>query len=140
MSSQTFRYKNLGVDGVTGLTVLRPIIAVEVVKKRKSTNLEVLLDSGADFFIFRGEIADLLGIDIESGTQHNITGVGGSGTKGFIHKIGLTIPGMQGYGTWGFFSNDLNDMNAGILGQIGFFEKYKVSFEYKKRLIVVRNK
>ncbi len=102
--------------------------------------VEVLLDTGADFCIFSGEIGEALGIDLKSGIIHEIVGVGGTTTRGYIHKIGLEIPGFAIFNSWGFFSDDLNDMNHAILGQQGFFEKFKVSFEYQKKLIVVRSR
>ena len=139
MASNTFRYKNVGIDPVTGPTY-RPIIPIEITKKRLSFPTEALLDTGADFSIFSGEIGRALGIQIDDGTPHEIIGVGGAITRGFIHKIGITISGFMTYTSWGFFSEQLNDMHTSILGQRGFFENFKVSFEYKKKLIVVREK
>ena len=139
MASNNFRYKKIYIDPITG-PVFRPIIPIEVTKKSSSFPTEALLDTGADFCIFSGEIAKVLGIKMESGDPHGIEGVGGAKTRGYLHNIGLTIPGFLMYSSWGFFSDDLNDMNHAILGQRGFFEKYKVSFEYKKKLVVVREK
>jgi hypothetical protein len=139
MASSNYRYKRLGADPVTG-PIYRPIIPVEITKKKLSFPVEALLDTGADFSIFSGEIAKALDIELSSGTPNQIIGVGGAITKGFIHRIGITIPGLPTYNSWGFFSDELNDMNHAILGQLGFFECFKVSFEYKKKLIVVREK
>jgi len=139
MASNTFKYKNVGVDPITGPT-FRPVIPIEITKKRLNFPTEALLDTGADFSIFSGEIGRALGIKIDEGVSHEIIGVGGAVTKGYIHKIGITVPGFTTYTSWGFFSNQLNDMHPSILGQRGFFENFKVSFEYKKKLIVVREK
>lgn len=136
--ASNFPYKNLG-NGPTG-KILRPIIPIEIHKRRQSVRYEVLLDTGADISIMSGEIGELLGIDIPSGEPHVITGVGGAVTGGYLHKIGITIPGLPIYNSWAFFSTELNDMQPGILGQQGFFEYFRVSFEYSKRLIVIRSK
>lgn len=82
----------------------------------------MLLDTGADISIMSGEIGELLGIDIVAGRPHVITGVGGAVTGGYLHDIGITIPGQPTYNSWAFFSTELNDMQPGILGQLGFFE------------------
>jgi len=139
MASNIFKYKNVGADPVTGQTY-RPIIPIEITKKRLSFPTEALLDTGADFSIFSAEIGEALGIKINSGTPHEIIGVGGAITKGFIHKIGITIPGFPMYSSWGFFSDGLNDMHPSILGQKGFFECFRVSFEYRTKHIVIRTK
>lgn len=139
MASNTFHYKKIGIDPITG-PIYRPIIPVEVMKKSISFATEALLDTGADFSIFSGEIGSAIGLDIGSGAAHQIMGVGGATIKGFIHKIGITIPGFSTCNSWGFFSNELNDMNHAILGQQGFFDMFKVNFDYSKKSIVVRKK
>jgi hypothetical protein len=139
MASNNFHYKLIGRDPVTG-TTYRPIIPVEVRKQRLAFPTEALLDTGADYSIFSGEIGRALGIKINSGTPHQIVGVGGAVTKGYIHKIGIEIPGFPMYGTWGFFSDQLNDMQIAILGQLGFFECFKVNFDYSRKLITIRQK
>ncbi len=139
MASSNFHYKRVGSNPSTG-PIYRPIIPVEVRNKRLSFPTEALLDTGADFCIFSGEIAKAVGIDIGTGSPHEIVGVGGKVTKGFIHKIGLEIPGFSMFSCWGFFSDQLNDMNHAILGQVGFFDCFKVSFDYTRKLITVRQK
>ena len=61
-----FRYKKYGHG------VLRPVIPIEVIYKNNPVPYEVLIDSGADFCIFDAQIADILGIDVESGEKEKL--------------------------------------------------------------------
>lgn len=137
MASNTFKYKK--IPGPTG-SVLRPIIPVELIKKSTSIHYEVLLDTGADICLFGSEIAEILGIDPTVGEPHEITGVGGAVTVGTMHKIGITVPGFDTYTALAFFSKDLNEMHPGILGQVCFFDHFKVTFDYQKRHITIRDR
>ncbi len=140
MGSSSFKYKKIGTSPEVG-HILRPIIPIQLQKKNVIIRQEVLLDTGADFCLFSGEVADLLDIELKTGTRHKVMGVGGAVTKGYIHKIGISIPGFGIYNAWAFFcdKSELNEAQQGILGQLGFFEKFRVSFEYSKRKIVIRN-
>ena len=47
-----------------GNTILKPIIPIELVNDDRKIQYAALLDSGADFCIFDGEIGEILVIDV----------------------------------------------------------------------------
>lgn len=137
MSSANLKYKKIPQQD--GGFVLRPIVVIELMKGKVATRQEALLDTGADICLFGIEIAELLGIDVSKGKPHSITGVGGKVTKGFLCDLGMYIPNMEGYKATVFFSEDITD-HVGILGQLCFFDHFRVCFDYQSKRITIRSK
>ena len=71
---------------------LYPIIDLFADYKGKTAKIFALLDSGASISIFKPEIAESLGLDIEKGKTTYLGGVGGR-IKGYIHELQLDIAG-----------------------------------------------
>ena len=132
MSALTFHYKM--VD-----SYWRPIILIEVIYKRSSIKHEVLIDSGADYCIFNAEIGEVLGIDIEKGDRLQFKGIDGVKQIGYSHRIGINAKGIT-YNAIAVFSYDIADMSCGIVGQLYFFDHFKINFDYQKASIVLRPK
>ena len=129
-AAKTFHYKK--VNGF-----LRPIIPIEIQKKNKSVRVEVLVDSGADNCIFWGEIGEALGISVESGRLMHFGGVSGSLAKGYIHRVGIIV-GDVVINANVIFSYDIAPAGLAIVGQLSFFERFTIKFDYQKRSIVLR--
>ncbi len=116
---------------------LRPIIPIEVQKKNNSIKIEVLVDSGADWCIFWGEVGDALGINVRQGQEITFGGVSGALQKGYVHKVGLAIGGVT-LNADVIFSYEIAPVGLAIVGQLGFFERFDVKFSYKDRSVVLR--
>lgn len=116
----------------------RPIIPVTLRFKNIELRYLALLDSGADFNIFHGEIAKILKINLPklknpmafSGIKEGATG------KGYFTTIDIGINDRY-TNTPVVFSNDISSDGYGILGQQGFFNHYKISFNYLAKEIVI---
>lgn len=130
---KTFRYKKISGS-------LRPIMPIEVWHGKKTVRQEVLVDSGADFCIFRGEIGEVIGVDVKSGVRFEFGGIA-SGKKpvGYWHRVGITVDGKT-HNARVVFSYDIADFGYDIVGQVGFFDQFTVKFNYKEGTIVLRNK
>jgi len=134
-----FRYKNYGYSGTTGRPVLRPVIPVEVRYNNNSVRYEVLVDSGADFCIFDEQIGRLLGIDINSGRKGKVFGITGKeGEDHYIHPVVVNIGG------WDYKINaafkKLSNVFYGVVGQVGFFNKFIVKFDLLKGEIELKER
>lgn len=126
----TFHYKNVGGN-------LRPIIPVELQKKKNSIKVAVLVDSGADRCIVWGEIGEALGIDVKSGKEHQFGGIGSTRPQiGYEHNVGMVI-GPETINSTVIFSYDIAQ-NLAIVGQECFFDHFVIKFDYKNRSIVLR--
>lgn len=115
----------------------RPIIPITLRYNKIEFNYLALLDSGADFNIFHGDIAKLLRIDL-SNQKNSMSFSGireGANGKGYFMSVEVGI-NNNFFTTTAVFSNDISDNGYGILGQQGFFNNYKILFNYKAKEII----
>lgn len=118
----------------------RPIIPVTLQLNKIEFKYLALLDSGADFNIFHADIAKILKIDL-SKMKNSIKFSGikqGAEGKGNFVSLDLGING-QFKNTPVVFSSDISENGYGILGQQGFFNHYKINFDYKSREIKIED-
>lgn len=118
--------------------IIRPVIPVEVCYGKQSIPYEVLVDSGADLNVFDAQIGELLGINIQSGSAQHVSGI----TKGseiyYLHKIRMLVGGHEFKIKAGFKKFDR--LGYGIVGQKGFFEFFKVTFDRTRETVELKFK
>lgn len=134
-----FRYVKFGGGKKA---IYRPMINIGLKYKEKGTdvNYYVLVDSGADFNIFDWGIAEILGLKKKDGKEIEFSGVTGKKAKAFLYNVVLVVGG-QDHIVKSAFSSDIASQNGiGVLGQKGFFDLYKVEFNYSKKVIKLKNK
>lgn len=123
----TFDYVKMGL-------LSRPIVPVTLRVNKIEFNYLALIDSGADFNIFHADIAKILKIDISKLKKSvNFSGINGKGI-GYFTAVDIGI-GDNFINTPVVFSNDISDNGYGILGQQGFFNNYKIEFDYRGKKI-----
>lgn len=100
---------------------------------------EALIDSGADFCLFHKEIAEILSIPWKQGIPHDFVGVTGKKGIVYFHSVKIKLGDWLENIMCGF-SGDISEENYGILGQEGFFENFKVTFNLASLLIGITKK
>jgi hypothetical protein len=118
----TFKYKR------QSKLLLRPIIPVRVQFDARSLRYEVLIDSGADINVFAYQLGEHLGIDVPSGEKAEILGFTGEPEELYLHPVELMIGG-QIFRTRAGFMNSMDDKPYGIVGQHGFFDLFRTTFD-----------
>lgn len=88
--------------------------------------LLALVDSGAIVSLFHAEIAQLLELDLLTGTEIDLTGIS-SGLKGYVHRVQCKI-GWYSCSCRIAFSSELTT-EFQILGRLDFFERCTVLFD-----------
>lgn len=127
-----FKYKKFG-------SILRPVIPLEITNGGITVPYEVLVDSGADFCIFDAGIAEVLGIDLQSGTAARVGGITGVVETYYVHPVTLSVGGWPYHVDVGFLPN-IARMGYGVVGQKGFFDKFVVKFDLSKEEIELKKK
>lgn len=117
------------------IKIFRPIIPIAVIYQQKLAYTAVLLDTGADFNIFHGDVAAYLGIPLRKGSKRIVHGLKGK-IVGYEHRIKVKID-KKIYNTTVIFSNQIPDNSMAVLGNRGFFEKFTVTFNYRKKIIQI---
>lgn len=137
-----FEYKRYLLPN--GETITRPVIPILIRNPRnnEAIDYEALVDSGADRCVFPSEIGEMIGINIEAGEQHYVSGVvEGERRPLYMHPIEITPGGYWAsrvlHTTAGFMP-DLSDCGHGLLGQRGFFDNISfVKFRGHKGIVEI---
>lgn len=114
-----------------------PIVPVRLACNKKHQWLLALLDSGADFSLFNNSIARLLDIEVSEGREIQVYGVMDfAQTNAYLHQVNLAIKDLGSVDTNVAFTNDESYPDLPILGRRGFFDKFRIEFEYNKRIML----
>ncbi|MBI5227061.1 hypothetical protein HY988_00600 [Candidatus Micrarchaeota archaeon] len=96
--------------------------------------MEALVDSGALMSTFRVEIAEKLGIKIESGERRMSIGIAGK-IEVFIHEIEIKV-----FDKWFpcrvAFSKE-HKARFNLLGREGFFDRHLITFNEKEKKTIL---
>ena len=122
-STQTFPYRFIDTTRFA-----RPYIPVTLrSQKRVMEPLLALVDSGADFCLFDGELSYLLDLDLAKLEQIKLSGVAGKAI-GYVAHIEIGV-NTTFFPVPAVFSFDFSpDEFGGLAGQVGFFDTYIVEF------------
>lgn len=85
--------------------------------------VRVKLDTGSTFCVFQRHYAELLGLDVESGSQQLIRTATGS-FMAYGHEITMTVSGLE-WQTVIYFAAD-ESFPVNVVGRIGFLDRLRV--------------
>jgi hypothetical protein len=87
--------------------------------------------------MFHAEIGDLLKIPVRSGGKLTFHGTSGTAQNAFFHTIHYELGGwdMECYAG---FSYEMKSMPYGLLGQTGFFDQFRIEFDYRKQRMEIK--
>jgi hypothetical protein len=120
-------------------SLFRPVVELKLKSKDgKEISYSALIDSGADYCLFHGIIGEQIGLNVKKGKPLNFYGTGGRTQTAYFHEIMFSIEGTE-ITTMVGFSYGLESLNVGLLGQTGFFNKFKIEFDLQKRIITLDN-
>lgn len=129
-----------------GLRVARPwLIARIAAHGQAPLTCRVCLDTGADYCVFPLTFAHLLGLNVADMPESVTSGVTGKGTV-YHAPVRVVIPfGEIGpkpavdisFDVMAGFTEGLDAQGIGLLGQSGFFDRYKVIFNQKRGIFTI---
>ena len=114
----------------------RPIIPLFLRYKEITIEYHALVDSGADFNLFHADLAGIFGIPLEHADQERISGVGGDAIA-YQHIFDISIDQHTFFPAPVLLSPDITLNSYGIVGQVGFFNKFIVEFTYQTKQIAL---
>jgi aspartyl protease len=93
-------------------------------------NCYAIVDSGADDCVFPASFASQLGLDLSRNTRtFRFGGVGSSNQVAYFFDLNVTFEQVVSYKMSVGFSPALEAVGIGLLGQNGFFENFRVTFD-----------
>ena len=127
--------------------IYRPVIPIHIYSPdlKYKVHHYALLDTGADYNLFHADLLDILNTDyLKEGKRQDLFGIEGKGVTTYFHDVIIQIGQWQYKTSTGFTDygmvNSPDQMSYGILGQVGFFERFKVTFDYKRHEIEIKPK
>ena len=116
--------------------VYKPLIPVHIsnLKTHKTTSVAInaLVDSGADVCFCALNIGIWLGINFKNKKPSKFTAANNQTFNTYKESIKLHVCGKS-YNCTFYFSDELIKMAPIILGQLGFFDHFKISFDLKNQ-------
>lgn len=118
-------------------SLLRPVVDI-ILRKKDGGEIgySALIDSGADYCLFHGSIGEQLGLNVKKGKPLNFYGTGGKNQTAYFHEVTYSIA-RTSVTTMVGFCYGITSLNVGLLGQNGFFDKFRVSFDLENKLITL---
>jgi hypothetical protein len=112
-----------------------PIISLQIKSKIKIDwiTFDAFVDSGASYSIFKAEIGDILGLEMEKGNKILITVGDGSLIVVYLHRLIIQI-GDEKFEAEIGFSKQLG-IGFNIIGRKDIFERFKVCFDEKEKVV-----
>ena len=101
--------------------------------------LAVVLDTGADGCLFPLKLARLLHLDIERMPRATNRGVGSQSNLTCYTDVAIDLGNGIAFTAYAGFTEGLDAMGLGLLGQAGFFEQYNVEFRHSERLFTIES-
>lgn len=114
-----------------------PIIPITLSRGEFEIRTEALIDSGAVISTFQGELAELLGFELEIGERVYLQGIGGR-ILGYAHEVDLKVGDKQIRCRVVFSKELISSIN--LLGREGFFEHFLVSFDERNHKVLLSPK
>ena len=109
-----------------------PLIKLSLIHKDSKLTIGALVDSGANISIFGADVAESLGINIESGKEVYLSGVGGR-ILGYEHTIKFEIDQLV-FAAKVIFSREFL-VSFNLIGRRDVFEKFVICFNEKKKQV-----
>jgi hypothetical protein len=124
-----FSYKNYPTN--KGVDDWWAVLLVQLSNPAKHSppcrRFEAIIDSGASICIFHSDIGESIGLRIDKGELSETIGITGIKTNIYLHNVSLYVPGGHIFKIRAGFTNEIPV--AGLLGRIGFFEHFKLTFD-----------
>jgi hypothetical protein len=122
------------------VTVYRPVLPVRLDFHGRVSSIYAIADSGADQCLFPSFLLPILGLTTDNAPMSKFAGAGSSNqVSWFFDDIGITIGSIPRFEATVSFSSAMNPTGLGLLGQSGFFSRFKVEFDLPNGFFYVQD-
>lgn len=96
-----------------------------------------IVDSGADDLVFPASFAAKIGLNLQQGAFYQFGGAGSSNQPAWFFPITLSIGAVISYQVSVGFTPALEVAGVGLLGQNGFFDRFRVDFDLRNHVFYI---
>lgn len=116
--------------------IYRPSIEIELINGRNKTKQMAIVDSGTDISLMDFGVAKVLNVDFKSCEKRKVGGITGS-SVGYRTDVEIIVERFTARLKIPVIF--VEELNTGILlGQIGFFEHFVITFDKKKSIFTLK--
>jgi len=118
----------------------RPVLSARLQSAEGAyCNILALADSGADACVFSLRMARSLKLNLALLPRSTTSGLGSAGNVTYYATITVDIGNGLRFETNAGFTQGMDNLAIGLLGQQGFFENYNVEFRHRDRIFSVES-
>jgi hypothetical protein len=135
MSEHTFRYQQHlcapDIEHPQGRPCLRPVLRTEIGWNGVKTPVfSSLLDTGADRCFFPLQYGKRIGLIADSDEHDGLAaGAGDDNISTFYRTVIINVEDIETWTMTAAFSAKFDRMKMGVLGGLGFFDRFQVRFD-----------
>ena len=96
-----------------------------------------IVDSGADHCVFPRSFMQPLGLDPLAAPVDMTSGVGSTNVPTHFANVMIDLQGLIQFPVYAGFTTGMEQLGMGLLGQTGFFERLKITFDYSKKFYTI---
>ncbi|MBI4999908.1 MAG: aspartyl protease family protein [Euryarchaeota archaeon] len=111
-----------------------PVVEVTLKRGKDRVRTTAYVDTGASFSFFHSDFCSALGLDLKKGAKMEVRLGDGDKMPVYVHRVGLRIETLEVRCDIVFSKRLGSGIN--ILGRQGLLDKYKVTFDGKRKEIV----
>jgi hypothetical protein len=115
-----------------GRIAARPLLALSLIYGGARISCYAIVDSGADQCAFPLSFALALGINPFIGPSEPSCGLGSSGVQVYFWDVVIDLQGVTQFPARVGFTEGLNQWGIGLLGQDGFFNRFRLTFSLNR--------
>lgn len=108
----------------------RPYAEITIGHQGNEEPYLALVDSGADINVFSASLANDLGINLKNGRPLSVRGATGESETFYMHPITINVAGVA-FETEAAFADIPHLELAGLAGQRGFFDQFRITFDFE---------
>jgi len=121
-----------------GTIAYRPLLVVTITATNgESLRWLALPDSGADACLFPLSLAILLKIDVFQLPKAHTIGVGGQANVTYYDNLTIDIGHGITFSAFAGFTQGMEQVGVGLLGQSGLFDKHNVEFLHSQKIFTI---
>ena len=121
----------------TGRLARRPVLRITLRNGNNHISCYTIVDSGADDCVFPRSFMQPLGLDPLTAPTEMTSGVGNPSVATHYSTVTIDLQGQMSFPVYAGFTTGMDHLGIGLLGQAGFFERFKITFDYNNRLYVL---
>ncbi len=119
------------------MLALRPILISRVSNGAKAVSVPMVVGTGADNCLFPLSFLKILGLDPLNLEMRQTGGIGNSANETFFSLVKIDVGVGAPFTTFAGFTAGIESFGVGLLGQSGFFENYRATFNHSGRVFHV---